>query len=165
MLTVGSLLHRQSGEPGVGRTRQRRERTGERVGYRRPCGGPVRSRRVGSWGHAKPVGDSRLKSRAFDAKTDGATRSFRPTGETKHGLGLLRSAGLEPAGYGKTGRNMPEDGESMPSGSTWVCIVHQSPASVPINDDRGESGIMVVNGRTACSKQRRKETAWPKANS
>ena len=106
MLTVGSLFHRQSGEPGVGRTRQRRERTGERVGYRRPCGEPVRSRKGGGWGHAKPVGGSKLKSRAFGAKTDGTTRSFRATGETKHGLGLLRSAGLWPAGCGRIGRNI-----------------------------------------------------------
>ncbi len=47
VLTVGAGLgYGLSGGSGVPRTRQRRERTGEQVGDRGPCGRPDRSRKV-----------------------------------------------------------------------------------------------------------------------
>ena len=48
-------------------------------------------------GHAKPVRDSRLKSRAFAAMTGGAAHSFERTEESRPGLGLQRSARPRPA--------------------------------------------------------------------
>ena len=63
---------------------------------------------AGGRGHAKPVGDSRLKSRAFAAMTGGATRSFERTGESRPGLGLQRPAWPRPTRYGGTGRNAVE---------------------------------------------------------
>jgi len=48
VLTVcAGLGFRRSGGPGVRRTRQCGERTGEQIGYRRPGAGPGRSRQVG----------------------------------------------------------------------------------------------------------------------
>ena len=58
--------------------------------------------------HAKPAGDSRLKSRAFAAMTDAAARSFERTEGSRPGLGLVQSAWSRPTRYGRTGRNVFE---------------------------------------------------------
>ena len=60
---------------------------------------------AGVWGHAKPVRDSRLKSRAFGAKTGGTSSFFGRIGELRSGLGLQKSARTRPTRYGKTSRN------------------------------------------------------------
>ena len=57
-------------------------------------------------GHAKPVRDSRLKSRTFAAMTGDATRSFARTVESRPGLRLHRPARTRPARYDRTSRNV-----------------------------------------------------------
>ena len=57
-------------------------------------------------GHAKPVRDSRLKSRACGSKTGGASRSFGRIGESRLGLWLPRSTCSRPTGHDRTGRNV-----------------------------------------------------------
>ena len=61
---------------------------------------------AGIWGHAKPVRDRGLKSRAFGAKTGGASSFFGRIGESGSSLGLQQSARTRPSRYGRTGRNV-----------------------------------------------------------
>ena len=68
--------------------------------------------RIPHEGHAKPVGDSRLRSRAFAVMTGGAARSFARTGESRPALGLQRSARTRPARCGRTSRNVNRHGRA-----------------------------------------------------
>ena len=62
--------------------------------------------RIPREGHAKPVRDSRLKSRVYAAMTGGGAGSFEGTGESRPGLGLRRMARTRPSAYGRTSRNV-----------------------------------------------------------
>lgn len=106
---------RQDDGPGAGRVwvtagAQRRRR----FDMRSP--GPLRDRRrnrrydvkrglAGARGQAKPVRDSRLKSRGCGAKTGYARRFFGRIGESRLGPGLQRPARPRSADYGRIGRN------------------------------------------------------------
>ena len=61
---------------------------------------------AGERGHAKPVGDRGLNSRAFAAMTGAAVRFCERKGESRLGLGLLRSARTRLKRHGRMGRNV-----------------------------------------------------------
>ena len=79
VLTVGAGLgYGLSGGPGVPRTRQRRERTGEQVGDCGPCGRPNRSRKVGGRGRGGcPVRGDRRGPSQGRGRADRRVRDLR----------------------------------------------------------------------------------------
>lgn len=70
------------------------------------------------------------------------------TGSMAKIVTTLRAGADAPASKVRSCRDMPEDGDSVPFATIWVCIEDLCPVSVPMNADRGESDFMLVSRRT-----------------